>query len=1033
EDLDLLFGSKPSTSSPSVVPAVPRGGVEDPALEQPECLLCACWVLLLMFVPFTFDVQWHAPTFDVDWAILASARSADASWVKRLRQERELKAVHLELTTRCNAACPQCPRNLQGGVENPVLAAHHSELSLEDVRAILPPGFLRQLRKVYLCGNFGDPAVAQDCAEVIRYLLSVGGSRVGLFTNGGARSPVWWEELSIPELGSIMQPPERAFVRFAIDGDESTNHLYRQHVRWERLMANVDAFLAAGGNAEWDFIVFEHNEHQVEAMRSLAEQKGFTKFNAKKTARFIDKARGAVKPSVPVKDTSGSVVRTLRPPANPAWQNEAALESVQKAACLVLRELLQAVEKYGSIEAYYDSCEISCKVAKEKEVYISADGLAFPCCWLAAEMYRADLPNSGREVVRLAKAAFPQEGLHALSALRRGVGAAVDRRAGLFQQLVPAAMRQPSLREGRLRTCSGVCGVEVNAFAKQFAGAAQHLDPVRRSRAASAATVAPAPVEGSPVEVWYGSETGTAEQLALRAAEALGSEAAVSVPPPWDQVEARLHGCRALVLVLATWGQGEPTEDAQGLFRFLRERGGKAKRVFPPLPVAIFGLGSSLWPHFNAAAREAEELIRSLGAPILIRLGEGDAAKGHLDSDFDAWLQELLVALKKLGLDSSGGPPRVRRSTDSVAIVPMTVVRVTRLAPRDPVARYFEVQLRGAVSHGFGDALGVLPTHGGFAGARRPRWYTIASAPTSSDDQLPSQASRDFLQLLPRACREAAMAMTIDCGKLVSKFNSPPAAMSLKVDGTVRAATPNRGAGVQMDGVLAYALKMFLKVEEARIDPGMNVGSDIMKVPVPELGPMLPPPQPHSVQRPPKDPRFRPIPLADRANLVFSKGSVGHPFTCAAACRYVKRKGGCRRGADCNLCHECFWSKDSEMWEQAQEEKVAQAGPVFVPSQEDVTDEFAGLLSEVCMLQPLPQQESYPASGFLGSMDSAVGMEGFAGVEMPAMNPGSLGHPHSCGPACKYAQKSRGCKDGDMCSHCHLCQWTRFSAKSLKL
>ncbi|CAE7945974.1 por, partial [Symbiodinium sp. KB8] len=645
EDLDLLFGSKPSTSSPSVVPAVPRGGVE--------------------------------------------ARSADASWVKRLRQER-------------------------------VLAAHHSELSLEDVRAILPPGFLRQLRKVYLCGNFGDPAVAQDCAEVIRYLLSVGGSRVGLFTNGGARSPVWWEEL-----GSIMQPPERAFVRFAIDGDESTNHLYRQHVRWERLMANVDAFLAAGGNAEWDFIVFEHNEHQVEAMRSLAEQKGFTKFNAKKTARFIDKARGAVKPSVPVKDTSGSVVRTLRPPANPAWQNEAALESVQKA-----------VEKYGSIEAYYDSCEISCKVAKEKEVYISADGLAFPCCWLAAEMYRADLPNSGREVVRLAKAAFPQEGLHALSALRRGVGAAVDRRAGLFQQLVPAAMRQPSLREGRLRTCSGVCGVEVNAFAKQFAGAAQHLDPVRRSRAASAATVAPAPVEGSPVEVWYGSETGTAEQLALRAAEALGSEAAVSVPPPWDQVEARLHGCRALVLVLATWGQGEPTEDAQGLFRFLRERGGKAKRVFPPLPVAIFGLGSSLWPHFNAAAREAEELIRSLGAPILIRLGEGDAAKGHLDSDFDAWLQELLVALKKLGLDSSGGPPRVRRSTDSVAIVPMTVVRVTRLAPRDPVARYFEVQLRGAVSHGFGDALGVLPTHGGFAGARRPRWYTIASAPTSSDDQV---------------------------------------------------------------------------------------------------------------------------------------------------------------------------------------------------------------------------------------------------------------------------------------------------------
>ena len=41
----------------------------------------------------------------------------------------------------------------------------------------------------------------------------------------------------------------------------------------------------------------------------------------------------------------------------------------------------------------------------------------------------------------------------------------------------------------------------MNAFTKQFDGAAQPLDPVRRSRAASAATVAPEPVEGSPVEV----------------------------------------------------------------------------------------------------------------------------------------------------------------------------------------------------------------------------------------------------------------------------------------------------------------------------------------------------------------------------------------------------------------------------------------------------------------------------------------------------------------------------------------------------
>ena len=53
-------------------------------------------------------------------------------------------------------------------------------------------------------------------------------------------------------------------------------HAHRLDLRWERLMANVDAFLAAGGNAEWDFIVFEHNEHQAVCFRSFGASPNFT-------------------------------------------------------------------------------------------------------------------------------------------------------------------------------------------------------------------------------------------------------------------------------------------------------------------------------------------------------------------------------------------------------------------------------------------------------------------------------------------------------------------------------------------------------------------------------------------------------------------------------------------------------------------------------------------------------------------------------------------------------------------------------------
>mmetsp|Transcript_52506 Transcript_52506/g.170546 ORF Transcript_52506/g.170546 Transcript_52506/m.170546 type:complete len:287 (-) Transcript_52506:109-969(-) len=64
-----------------------------------------------------------------------------------------------------------------------------------------------------------------------------------------------------------------------------------------------------------------------------------------------------------------------------------------------------------------------------------------------------------------------------------------------------------------------------------------------------------------------------------------------------------------------------------------------------------------------------------------------------------------------------------------------------------------------------------------------------------------------------------------------------------------------------------------------------------------------------------------------------------------------------------------------------------------------------------------------------------------AGVEsiMGAPSRGSVGHPAACAPACKYARKKRGCKDGADCSHCHLCVWhsqrprSRFAAAAAAL
>ncbi|CAK0894405.1 unnamed protein product [Prorocentrum cordatum] len=42
---------------------------------------------------------------------------------------------------------------------------------------------------------------------------------------------------------------------------------------------------------------------------------------------------------------------------------------------------------------------------------------------------------------------------------------------------------------------------------------------------------------------------------------------------------------------------------------------------------------------------------------------------------------------------------------------------------------------------------------------------------------------------------------------------------------------------------------------------------------------------------------------------VLSVGSVGHPYACEAACKFVRKSRGCKLGADCSRCHACVWNR----------------------------------------------------------------------------------------------------------------------------
>ena len=191
----------------------------------------------------------------------------------------DIRTIHLEVTQNCQAACPMCDRNMNGKGINPHI--NLDELTLEDCKKIFKPQFIQQLDTMYMCGNLGDPIIAKDTLEIFKYFRQENPNIwLSMNTNAGARDEMWWAKLAktFGRMGAVI---------FSVDGLEDTNHLYRQGVNWKAVERSMDAFIKAGGRARWDFLVFEHNQHQVEEAEQLSKQKGFERFVAKKTGRFI--------------------------------------------------------------------------------------------------------------------------------------------------------------------------------------------------------------------------------------------------------------------------------------------------------------------------------------------------------------------------------------------------------------------------------------------------------------------------------------------------------------------------------------------------------------------------------------------------------------------------------------------------------------------------------------------------------------------------------------------------------------------------
>jgi MoaA/NifB/PqqE/SkfB family radical SAM enzyme len=281
-----------------------------------------------------------------------------------------ISEYQLEITSYCNAACPQCPRNDNGvGINKRMPLCHIS-------RTVIDQTFNKELcgrlHQIFFCGSYGDPIMHPEFLDILKDFRNKNPTLwLYIHTNGGVHDPEYWTEVAriINGYGQI---------DFGIDGLKDTLHLYRKNVKYNKVIENAQAFINAGGKAQWNFIVFRHNQHQVERVQQLGKQLGFFNVLIRKTGRFFNHRTVEEMSSWPVGNEY-----TIEPPTIPEYKNQ---------SMLFLPDLKK---QYGNIKEYFNTTEIKCDAMIGPKVVVNAAGLVLPCNFFNHNLYDRRFYESG--------------------------------------------------------------------------------------------------------------------------------------------------------------------------------------------------------------------------------------------------------------------------------------------------------------------------------------------------------------------------------------------------------------------------------------------------------------------------------------------------------------------------------------------------------------------------------------------------------------------------------------------------------------
>jgi len=288
-----------------------------------------------------------------------------------------IESMQIEITNMCNAYCPGCARNIQGGELRDFITK--GSMKSQVWEKLISKTNMENINTITFNGAFGDPLMHPNILDMLQHLSEVKNDiGVTIFSNGSMRNEKFFTELAY----TLKKFPFHDLT-FSIDGLEDTNHLYRRNTDFNKIIKHVKAFNEAGGYSEWWMVVFEHNKHQVVSAKQMAKQLGCSRFALRKSYEKEIVAGQHLKfPAGVMISPDYTEVEKLIDKHNTDFKENELLGEVQNAS------MAHTIDKMTKRK--------ECPWTIKKMIQVDHIGNIWPCCYVAEDQLNGESPEWDR-------------------------------------------------------------------------------------------------------------------------------------------------------------------------------------------------------------------------------------------------------------------------------------------------------------------------------------------------------------------------------------------------------------------------------------------------------------------------------------------------------------------------------------------------------------------------------------------------------------------------------------------------------------